>query len=314
MEVVVSVLMITYNHECYIKQAIESVLNQKCNFRIELIIGEDCSEDNTKQICMEYISKYPEINLLTSEINLGAIPNFIRTLDACNGKYIAICEGDDYWTDSYKLQKQVDYLESNPDYGLVHGDVNHLYQETGELSNAYNKTNNIKIPQGEIFEDLMIPGHFIKTMTVCFRRELIEKHYLKDNEIMSKDWRMVDISIWLALSYHTKFYYFNEVFATYRLLPESMSRSKNIIKQHKFNLLVYDIRFYFADKFNCINQLKYTITIFYYRMLLRDSILLKDKKMSKKAINHLLRMKKFGIKDFLRFVYHYYIKYNNYSF
>jgi glycosyltransferase involved in cell wall biosynthesis len=105
--------MITFNHEAYIREAIEGVLLQKCNFPIELIIGEDCSDDNTKQICHEYALKNSLIKLLPSESNLGMMPNFIRSLKACTGKFIAICEGDDYWTDPYKLQKQVDELETN---------------------------------------------------------------------------------------------------------------------------------------------------------------------------------------------------------
>lgn len=117
----VSVCIITYNQEQYIEQAIESVLMQQTNFEFELIIGEDCSNDSTRSICEKYANKSKIIKLLPSDKNLGIMPNFIRTLQAGQGKYTAICEGDDYWTDPYKLQKQVDFLESNPDYaGTAH--------------------------------------------------------------------------------------------------------------------------------------------------------------------------------------------------
>lgn len=308
MEVYVSVLMITFNHEPYIKQAIEGVLMQKCDFPIELIIGEDYSTDNTRQICEEYALNNNEIKLLSSNINIGVIPNLIKILQACKGKYLALCEGDDYWTDPYKLQKQVDFLEANPDYGLVHGDVNHLEQDTGKMINAYNKTNNINILSGNIFEFLMKPSHSIKTMTACFKKDLFEKHYLQDNEIMSKEWRLIDISIWLTLASHTKIHYFDEVFATYRLLPESMSRSRNNIRQHQFNRLVYNVRDYYANKYNCSPQIKNTLFIYYNKMLLKDSLLLRDKKMAIKSIVQLIKMRKFGILDFLHYVYHYFIK------
>jgi glycosyltransferase involved in cell wall biosynthesis len=115
--ITVSVIIITYNHENFIQEAIESVLSQKTNFIIELIIGEDNSTDKTRSICKEYADRFPEIiRLLDSKKNLGMIKNFIRTITSGQGKYLAICEGDDYWTDTLKLQKQVDFLEANPEY------------------------------------------------------------------------------------------------------------------------------------------------------------------------------------------------------
>src|SRR5271157_2282730 len=111
----VSVFMITYNHEKFVGQAIESIVTQKVNFDFELIIGEDCSTDNTLDICNKYAKQYPDIiKLFPSEKNYGMMGNTVRVLYACTGKYIAMCEGDDYWCDPYKLQKQIDFLEANP--------------------------------------------------------------------------------------------------------------------------------------------------------------------------------------------------------
>jgi len=107
----VSVCMITYNHEPFIRQCIDGVLMQKTNFPFFLVIGEDYSTDNTRGVCEDYFHLYPQqIKLLPSDRNLGIIPNFIRTIEACDSKYIAFCEGDDYWTDPLKLQKQVDFF------------------------------------------------------------------------------------------------------------------------------------------------------------------------------------------------------------
>lgn len=118
-EPLVSIVTITYNHEPYIRKCIEGVLMQKVNFLIEFIIAEDCSTDGTLAICKEYAEKYPElIRLITSENNVGAIANERRAMKAAKGKYIAFCEGDDYWTDPLKLQKQVDFLEKNPEYSV----------------------------------------------------------------------------------------------------------------------------------------------------------------------------------------------------
>jgi len=109
--------MITYNHEPFIAHAINGVLIQKTNFKFELVIGEDCSSDKTADIAKEYAQKYPElIKFRNNQQNMGMLANAIKTLKECTGKYIAFCEGDDYWTDPYKLQKQVDALEECEDY------------------------------------------------------------------------------------------------------------------------------------------------------------------------------------------------------
>ena len=103
--------MITYNHEKFIAEAIEGVVMQKTNFQFELVIGEDCSTDNTRAICIEYQKKYPDIiRLRLPETNQGMMLNWINNINSGRGKYIALCDGDDYWTDPYKLQKQVDFM------------------------------------------------------------------------------------------------------------------------------------------------------------------------------------------------------------
>ncbi len=119
----VSVFMITFNHECFIRQAIEGVVMQETDFEYELVIGEDCSKDRTREICFECQKQHPDkLRVLWSENNLWAANrgNTKRTLIRCRGKYIAYCEGDDYWTDPKKLQKQVEYMEAHPGCAIVH--------------------------------------------------------------------------------------------------------------------------------------------------------------------------------------------------
>lgn len=113
-----SVLFITYNHERYLKQSLDSVLSQKTDFDIEVVVGEDCSTDDTRKILCEYRDRYPDkMRLLFRERNLGRPTlNVYETAMECRGKYIATLEGDDFWTDPLKLQKTVDYLESHPDH------------------------------------------------------------------------------------------------------------------------------------------------------------------------------------------------------
>lgn len=125
-EPLVSVVSITYNHEQFISQMIEGVLMQRTNFPIELILAEDCSTDRTREIVLKYQKKYPDlIRIIMSEFTIGAVANEKRAMLAAKGKYLAICEGDDYWTDADKLQKQVDFLEANPDYCVCFHRVKH---------------------------------------------------------------------------------------------------------------------------------------------------------------------------------------------
>ena len=121
----VAVWMVTYNHEDYIEQAIESIVNQKANFLYKLFIGEDCSTDNTRQICIGLKEKYPDkIHLVLNERNVGASQNAQKIFNLCfnsGAKYVAMCEGDDYWTAPLKLQKQVEFLEENEEYVIHSG-------------------------------------------------------------------------------------------------------------------------------------------------------------------------------------------------
>jgi len=100
---------------------------QKTNFNFEVIIADDASTDGTQEIIQEYTNRYPELFVTIlqkkNQYLLGVKPIFKYVFPRARGKYIALCEGDDYWTDQYKLQKQIDFLEANPDYGLVYSDI-----------------------------------------------------------------------------------------------------------------------------------------------------------------------------------------------
>jgi len=137
---VVSVHMITCNHELYIRQAIEGVMMQQTDFEYELVIGEDCSTDKTREICFEYQQRFPErIRVLWSHENTYRCPhpaggNAQRTMARCRGEFVAYCEGDDYWTDPLKLQKQVDVMRRHANVSICFCRVPLLCQETGELT------------------------------------------------------------------------------------------------------------------------------------------------------------------------------------
>ncbi len=167
---VVSVFMITYQHGKYIKQALDSILVQQTDFPFEICIGEDESQDGTRQICQEYAAKYPRIRLFLRSRNdpsrkkyfAPAMFNQVETLKACQGKYIALLEGDDYWTDPLKLQKQVDFLEAHPECSMVF--TRALIVKDGRILN-----DKCSIPCDMISYRTLLEKDFIETCTVMYR-------------------------------------------------------------------------------------------------------------------------------------------------
>ena len=121
MKPLLSVLIISYNHEAYIEQTLDSVINQKTTFPFEIVIGDDASPDNTRAICLKYAEKYPNlVRVMPATQNLGVVPNYIRTLEACEGQFIAHLDGDDYWLDPLKLQKQIDRFRADPNLTMCY--------------------------------------------------------------------------------------------------------------------------------------------------------------------------------------------------
>ena len=161
--------MITYNQESYIKQAIESALMQNTSFNYELVIGEDCSTDLTRLVIEQYQSEFPDkIRLLLNEQNIGAVKNIAATMKACQGKYIAILEGDDYWTSSDKLQKQVDFLERNPKYSSCYHAAQ-LVDRFGDPKIVI-PTKKFRTPTSSLI-DLIVHDSFMATCSVMFRNQ-----------------------------------------------------------------------------------------------------------------------------------------------
>lgn len=172
MSVMVSVWMIAYNHEKFIRQAVESVMTQQTDFGFNLVIGEDCSTDNTRPLLLELQNNYPgRIKLLLHEKNVGMHRNVAMTLDACTGKYVALLEGDDYWTDPLKLQKQVSFLENNPDYVMCYHKELEIYDNQPDRQPKI--TNTQDRPETNL-EEILERGWFIRTASMMFRNHTID--------------------------------------------------------------------------------------------------------------------------------------------
>lgn len=172
----VSIVCITYNHEPFIAQTIEGFLLQIVNFKFEIIIAEDCSTDKTREICKEYAYKHPDlIKLIYSDYNIGAVKNEKRAMIAARGKYIAFCEGDDYWTDALKLQKQYDFLEHNSDYSVCFHRCMQHDTETDVFRNDRSIFNEDKTQIGITVnaEDFLFSKYTLLPLSMMFRNNII---------------------------------------------------------------------------------------------------------------------------------------------
>jgi glycosyltransferase involved in cell wall biosynthesis len=290
-DILISILVLTCNHKKYIFQCLDSILNQLCKYPFNVIVAQDCSDDGTDEVILGYQHKFSDqIRVISGKSLLGALSNEQRGLKACQSKYIAFCEGDDFWQDEYKLQKQVDFLENHPDYGLVHSDVDHLYQNSGKLIKNFNKTMGYKIPEGDIFDDIIDSsrnhGHIIKTMSVMVRKGLLDKYY--DPQVaIDSNWKLTDLAVWLDIAANSKIHYMDESMATYRLLEESASRTRDPQKKLEFHNSVYDIRKYYMEKYNCSHALKDKLEINHFRTLLADAYFANEKELAEEAYSYL---------------------------
>jgi len=209
---VVSVWIITYNHEPYIAEAIESVLMQKTDFDYKIIIGEDCSTDRTREIVKEYKNKYPDkIDLYLSEENLGVMGLIRATYGMCKGKYVTSFDGDDYYTDPYKLQKQVDFLEANPDFVL------HFHR-----ANIINEVRGYEIMSGEAFsrnpDNTLDVDHFLEGTNPIITSSVMNRNVLGAT---LPEWYFElpfpDYSYYFLLMQYGKVQYSSEVMSAYRV-------------------------------------------------------------------------------------------------
>lgn len=170
----VSVLMLAWNHESTIEQAIESIINQKCDFHFELLIGEDCSSDATLSICKRFVERNSgQVRLFTSEGNVGMHRNFARLWHQARGKYIAFCEGDDFWTDEKKIHKQVAWLEEHPEYTLCGAHTRKIRRDDRGSWSPCGKVAPPKHLESYGIRDL-IPYYHFHFSSVMIKKEVVE--------------------------------------------------------------------------------------------------------------------------------------------
>lgn len=227
----VSVIMPCFNHEKYLADSIESVLMQITDFPYELIISDDASSDGSYDICTYYADINPNVRANRNSSNIGLIKNYEYLIYASRGKYIAILESDDLWIDKYKLQRQIDFLESHQDYGLIHTDVNYFFVDRNRKVKNINSRKKRKIPVGYIFQDLL-NGNMIHALTAVFNKDCIAN--VDFNQYSKNDYMTMDYPLWLEIARKNKVMYSPITTAEYRLIPGSISHSKDYDGQLSF--------------------------------------------------------------------------------
>jgi len=229
-EPLVSVRILAYNHEKYIAQCIDSIISQKTDFAFEVIIGEDASTDRTREICRKYKRRFPNIiNLIENERNLGIFENSQKTIGQYRGKYVAWCDGDDYWTDDGKLQKQVDILESREDIAICF----HKVKIINEVNKEQIRYSNEDTPTITTIYELA-RGNYIYSASVMFRHGLFE--YPK----FMKNMPLGDYIVHIFNASKGNIYFIEEPMATYRIHSGGVWEHQSQNERNKKLLKVFD--------------------------------------------------------------------------
>lgn len=254
-EVMFSVEVTTYNQEKYIAQALDSILTQEHNYKYEILVSDDCSTDNTPNIIKEYAARFPDIiKPVYNERNIGGMANYYATVSRAKGKYLMDCAGDDCWLPG-KVEKQIKFMENNINFDICYGYAKAI-NENNELVN-----NTFGDHYGD-YKDIFFIGNNVPSLTMCIRKSFFDE-YLSIIEPDQKNWNMEDLPFLLYTVFENRnIYFFNEVIASYRILPESLSHSRSLEKAFLFAKGSYTIRRFFADrygisypKFDCEKEL-----------------------------------------------------------
>lgn len=253
-EVLVTVQCLTYNHAMYIKQCLDGFLMQKTSFKFEVIVHDDASTDGTTEILKEYASKYPDIikPIIEAEnqySKIGFSGIFTLMNQRSMGKYIAFCEGDDYWIDPLKLQKQADFLESHSEYVLVHTAWK-AYNEKHKIETVNNSIEalNRKINNAYTPIDILKTGGLVLTLTVMTRKkELLEILSTKDF-VFSPYFLMGDTQLWYSLRLKGKIQYLTDYTSMYRISYGTATRPNSYKKRIRFFLSACEMRFYLCNR------------------------------------------------------------------
>lgn len=241
-DVMISVIVTTYNQEHTISRTLQSILSQNIDVKYEIVIGDDCSSDCTREICEKYEKKYPDIiRYFHRHHNMGVVANYFQCVKDCRGKYIADCAGDDFWVDNDKLAKEFELMESDPDISLVYTDWRCCDVDGTNpriLSRFKNENRDIKMvfAKGVLTENILRRENIgiIHLCSAMYRRDLlISELNRKPNLFISDDYYCEDLQIVTALSVLGKIIYIPDVTLYYSVTPDSISHNAAFDRKYR---------------------------------------------------------------------------------
>lgn len=257
-DMIVSVCVLSYNHEKYLRDCLDGIIMQQTTFPIEVWVHDDASTDLSQDIIKKYQKCYPDIikPILQQENQYskqdgGILSTFVYP--KCTGKYIALCEGDDYWTDPHKLQKQVDFLEANPEYGICYTDYNRLEESSHNIiESMFEQQNSYRPVTYE--EHLLRPG-YLAPMTWLYRRELL--NYIASSKVFTDG----TYAYMLEFLHNSKVAYLPITTATYRSHAGSASSPIGATNLYKYSIGVFRTQVHYLNKYSCSEEFKIKVLL-----------------------------------------------------
>lgn len=244
----VSVVMTTYNHAAFIQTAIESVLMQTGNFHLELIIGNDCSTDNTLSICKQYQELHPDIiHVVNHTHNIGLAANYQTLFSICTGEFVAILEGDDYWVDPQKLDKQISMMLLNEEVGLVHTAFQVL-ESNGSIRKSHLGVSTSSL-EGNIHIPYFKGNVNIAALTVVFRKSLFDQYVDMDFCVKHRVWT-IDFFTWVAIIRNSQVKFIQDRTAVYRRTAQAATSTRNADKYIHYYQTGLKMTLYYWEKYD----------------------------------------------------------------
>lgn len=255
MDNIISVVVLTYNQQETIARALDGILMQKCSVPFEILIGDDCSTDNTLNICEEYKKRFPDIiRLIANKKNKGVVDNYFDCLLECRGKYIADCAGDDFWIDDRKLEKEVIILENDNSVTLVHTNWFCYNEKTKEqVPNNVNLFRE-RITDGKKMLEAIVTQTdkvIIHLCTAMYRADIFRKAYNEDiNLFRNKNFMCEDVQIAFIMALNGNIAYIPDYTLNYSYgVNETISYSKDNGRQYSFFKSATELSYYICNKY-----------------------------------------------------------------
>lgn len=289
-EVMVSIHCIAYNQGKYIKETLDGFIAQKTNFRFEAIVHDDASTDNTADIIKEYAEKYPSIikPIFETENQYSKRDGSLSKImfNHLRGKYIAYCEGDDYWIDPLKLQKQVDFLETHPDYTLVCCNKDEYIQSENKIRVCYKETGTFNINR-------LIIDNVVTTCSTMIRKDLLLKYY---EEIPPKllNLSFGDYQLWLYMSARGSCMKLKDTMCVYRVCSSGVTKFKNNEQKLDWMHSVLPVIDYYCSNYTIEDDAKHRGYFHVFRQWSYTAAKIKDNYTYKRALKFYFKNKYFG--------------------